>query len=398
VKVAIFLMACAKFAKLAEHGTFMPMVPQYVFAACVLSLASIFSIFIEVLFVLCISPLNGNIKEWRFGGVSIHDRVQTVILGAFVILLPTLQIALLTLTFMFPWKAAWFYFAYGIWILCDWKKEREGGRPIKWVQCNPMFDCLAEYFPVRLQLEQAEAFRKGQTYLFIHHPHGILAPFSLYFNFVVGRATIREKLPWLSLRTATLNVNFMVPLWREWMMAMSFISADGPSIRHHLQDNGHGVVLCVGGAEEAILARPNHNDVILQKRKGFIKMALQSGAHLVPVYGFGENNLYDNVRYKYFGGSDRIMKLSQKFKAFTRMSLPILNGCGVWNSCCGHLPRRVPLTTVVGPPIAVERVDEPSQEQIEDLHAIYTTALLDLYNRHKDELDAERESELKVVS
>ena len=32
---------------------------------------------------------------------------------------------------------------------------------------------------------------------------------------------------------------------------------------------------------------------ILHKRKGFVRIALQTGAHLVPVIGFGETDLFD---------------------------------------------------------------------------------------------------------
>lgn len=53
--------------------------------------------------------------------------------------------------------------------------------------------------------------------------------------------------------------------------------------------------LNIGGAEEALEARPGHNVLTLRHRKGFIKVALQTGAQLVPMYSFGENNLFYQV-------------------------------------------------------------------------------------------------------
>jgi 1-acyl-sn-glycerol-3-phosphate acyltransferase len=43
------------------------------------------------------------------------------------------------------------------------------------------------------------------------------------------------------------------------------------------------------------------NVIYIKKRKGFVHLALQSGAHLVPVYSFGENDSYGQVRQGEWG-------------------------------------------------------------------------------------------------
>lgn len=53
------------------------------------------------------------------------------------------------------------------------------------------------------------------------------------------------------------------------------------------------MVLVVGGAQEALYARPGNYRLVLNKRKGFIKIAIQTGAALVPVFTFGEIDILD---------------------------------------------------------------------------------------------------------
>lgn len=47
------------------------------------------------------------------------------------------------------------------------------------------------------------------------------------------------------------------------------------------------------------------------------------------------------------------------------------------------IPYRRPITTVVGAPIDVKKNAEPSQEEIDVLHAKYAAALVKLFNDHK---------------
>jgi hypothetical protein len=45
------------------------------------------------------------------------------------------------------------------------------------------------------------------------------------------------------------------------------------------------LVIVVGGASEALYAKPGCHDLVLKRRKGFFRMALQNGVQLVPVRG-----------------------------------------------------------------------------------------------------------------
>lgn len=60
----------------------------------------------------------------------------------------------------------------------------------------------------------------------------------------------------------------------------------------------------VGGAPEALLAKPGKPEIILNARKGFIKLAIQLGTDLVPVFGFGENDMVGVIKVE----SDKTLK------------------------------------------------------------------------------------------
>lgn len=44
-----------------------------------------------------------------------------------------------------------------------------------------------------------------------------------------------------------------------------------------LKKPGKAIALAVGGAEESLLSRPHTLDLVLKKRQGFIRIALQTG-------------------------------------------------------------------------------------------------------------------------
>lgn len=57
-------------------------------------------------------------------------------------------------------------------------------------------------------------------------------------------------------------------------------------------------------------------------------------------------------------------------------------GRGVFQYNFGIIPHRKPMTLVVGAPIKVDKVAEPSREQINELHAKYVESLVKLYEEY----------------
>ena len=71
---------------------------------------------------------------------------------------------------------------------------------------------------------------------------------------------------------------------------------------------GQSIMLAIGGATESLYAGPGTYDLVLQRRKGFVRIALQTGASLVPVLNFGENELFNTVRPQPKSGLQRFQR------------------------------------------------------------------------------------------
>lgn len=239
---------------------------------------------------------------------------------------------------------------------------------------------LASYFPSQLHMDSPLPEADG-PYLFAIHPHGVWSA-SVWSNMIPEH----DKSPLPRRRICTLDVNFNIPIIRDFLFAMGLISSSSTAISDTLAAR-ISVGLVVGGGREALLARPGALDLVLNKRRGFVRLALQAGASLVPVLTFGETALYSPG-----GGAAIWNPMNQLLLKVCGMSLPIIAGrFGTF------LPNAVPLTTVVGQPLHVERVAHPSAEQIEDLHGRYCKHLEELYAKHKDTFDKQRTQDMRIV-
>ncbi|KAL6472107.1 hypothetical protein MHYP_G00182950 [Metynnis hypsauchen] len=222
----------------------------------------------------------------------------------------------------------------------------------------------------------------SRNYIFGYHPHGIFC-FGAFCNFSTEATGFSKKFPGIRPSLATLAGNFRLPLLRDYMMFGGICPVNRNSIDYLLSRNGTGnaVVIVVGGAAESLDCAPGLNSVTLKNRKGFVKLALQKGADLVPVYSFGENEAYKQVMFAEGSWWRHVQRRLQKLLGFAPC---LFHGCGFFSSeSWGMVPYCKPINTVVGEPITVPKVEDPTPDTIDMYHTMYINSLTTLFDKYK---------------
>jgi 2-acylglycerol O-acyltransferase 2 len=122
-----------------------------------------------------------------------------------------------------------------------------------------------------------------------------------------------------------------------------------------------------------MIAAPKTLRLIVKDRKGLVKLALRTGADLVPVLAFRENDLYSHVNSEKY---PLIQKIQRLVKNTTGWELPLSYGQGFRGRDWGLLVYRMPIDIVVGRPIEVGgKMEEPAVEEIGRVHGLYMEEL-----------------------
>jgi len=250
---------------------------------------------------------------------------------------------------------------------------RTGGKVNPTIRNYWLWKYLAAYFPGTLIVE--EQLDPSQKYILGAHPHGVFT-LGLWVNVMTNGAGATDKLKGLNYRGLTIRPPLYMPILRDYLMALGFASVSKDSCDYLLK-HGISIALCPGGQDEQLISTSGAYTLVLKKRKGFIKLALNHGANLVPVFSFGENELFDQTP------SPRgtwIRKVQDFLRNSVGFALPLFRGSSKFPA----FPKRLPLTTVIGVPIPVEKKENPTEEDIEELQKKYIDEVIDIYNRYND--------------
>jgi len=284
---------------------------------------------------------------------------------------------------------------YLIWMYIDRNTPKRGGRKLNWLREMKYWHYFRDFFPISLVRHPKAEFDPNANYLFVIHPHGIIS-IGAFCNFATESTGFSQLFPGIDLKLFTLSGNFRIPLYREYLMGLGLGDVSRESCDYHLNAKpGSSIGIVVGGAAEALDARPGTADLYLRKRKGFVKVGLNNGASLVPVFSFGENDVFDQMVTNPPGS--KLRRIQTKLLSILGFSLPLFKGRGVFTYDFGLLPYRKPITTVVGTPIKLPKNPNPDDDTINHWHSVYIKSLKELYDQYKDVYDKNRRKSLEII-
>ena len=239
-----------------------------------------------------------------------------------------------------------------------------------------VWDLAIQYLSLKVKRDrsrnhiQRKKERPSNACLMAFHPHGIIP-------FTAGLMWLHRDWPTLfpGVEPIFLTDGFIhsMPLTKDLVQWLGCREVTRQQVDGALAklSNPETIIIVPGGQREIASTRSFSNVLkVYNGHKGFIKYVLKHRASLVPVVSFGEWNLMENIKMPF------LQSLSRKIFGFPFPFVPF--GATI----C--MPRRSPVTIVVGDPVDYGTVSTPpSSADIERVHKIYFRAVNDIFERNK---------------
>eukprot|EP00475_Leptophrys_vorax_P021320 TRINITY_DN29028_c0_g1_i1.p1 TRINITY_DN29028_c0_g1~~TRINITY_DN29028_c0_g1_i1.p1 ORF type:complete len:377 (+),score=2.63 TRINITY_DN29028_c0_g1_i1:210-1340(+) len=233
--------------------------------------------------------------------------------------------------------------------------------PLAKAYCSFIVPRVTRYFPVRVAFEDEAAIQADKTYVWGLEPHSVL-PLSLVG--LTGNPAFRRTF------CGATSAIFRVPLIKHAWQWLRLTPADKPNLTRLLR-GGNSVMVIPGGVQECLYMEHGKEAIFLKKRLGFIRLACEQGAPLVPIFSFGQSDTFH-----FWQPSGWWHSLLSRRLGFAPMAF--------WGVGGSFIPYRVPITSVVGRPIDVGPADSnPDREKVAALHAEFTEAMRALFYKHR---------------
>jgi 2-acylglycerol O-acyltransferase 2 len=274
--------------------------------------------------------------------------------------------------------------------------HESGGYPNLWFRKSSVWTYFRKYFPMKIQRKTDSSTASSITHagpiLIGYHPHG-LTSCGAVATFCPKYQELSQIFPNQEFRGCTLDFNYSVPFLREVFLSMGGISVSENSIKSAIS-RGLSPVVVLGGASEAVRAKPGFHDLVLKKRYGFFRIAIQTGTPILPVYSFGENEIFDQADPNW------LQNLNKLFIKWFGFFIPVYFGTGILfdrGLLFNPIPKRQPIFTIIGDLIEVKKIDNPTIEDIARLKIQYLAEIESIFDKFANVYSPKRKSDLRIV-
>lgn len=222
------------------------------------------------------------------------------------------------------------------------------------------------YFSFKIEFEDIDAVKKAGPSIFVVEPHSVF-PITLFWGTL-------DVLPMHKMLCCLSSTIFLLPMAKHILTWAGAVSADKKTIVQYLKE-GFSLNICPGGVQEVrYLANKDECVMFLKARTGIIRLALEQGVPLIPSVTFGLHKAYDY----YVFDNDFANALGRKFGFFPMIFF------GLFGIPYGQA-KPCPLTVVVGKPISIPHVAQPTAADIAKYQDIFLEAVKDLYEANSAE-------------
>jgi len=223
--------------------------------------------------------------------------------------------------------------------------------------------------------------------IYAWHPHGFVSyvPSHLMGLDALGRRPHGTE--WFG---TCIPLLFKVPMIGEIFSVTNARPVDSQTVNSILS-KGKGISVQPGGVKEQAASRHDQEQAFFPSRLGFVRLAIKYGIPVMPVYFFGENQLYTRV--------DGFEWFTTMVKKVSGMTMPVITA--KWGlPMAGMLPHATDIHVRWGRPVEVGPPEaEPSDERVQEVFQRYVAELQRLWDLHaKDCLPPEVAAKgLKIV-
>jgi hypothetical protein len=218
---------------------------------------------------------------------------------------------------------------------------------------------LEKTFPIELKVPILKPS------IFLWHPHSLFSVACTLHN------CYKLKSEYIPTKLGTVGFFHNIPIIKDIVRVGNFISADFDILKDTLQKESISIIL--GGVREAMVSSENEMILVMKERIGIFKLALETGSDLVPVLVYGETKLFPPIKSSIIDSINSFLYSNFKLCIMLPSLTSLKNWFKIW---------RMPLKevkTFVGQPLKVDKKENPSLKDIQNLKTKYIARVEQLF-------------------